>query len=82
MHNEPSMLDPPEEACCPEGSCARFNTSMYGARDARTTWESVYADALVSLGVVQGVASQGCFKHMAWGAEVVVQGGCYRPGHR
>ena len=64
----------PPELGLPKDVVARLDRCMYGTFDAGSIWEACFTDALVSTGVVQGVASPSVFRHDQWGVQVVVHG--------
>ena len=58
----------------PKDHVARLDRCMYGTRDAGAIWETVYTDALISLGFKQGFASPCCFSDADLEVPVVVHG--------
>ena len=52
----------------------RLLRCCYGTRDAGAIWESVFAEALCSMGFTQGRASPCCFYYRDLKVSVVVHG--------
>ena len=64
----------PPELGLPRTMLGKLKRCLYGTRDAGHIWESVYGEALVSMGFKQGKASPCCFEHEDWGISLVVHG--------
>ena len=64
----------PRELGIPPNLVAHLKRCVYGTRDAGAIWEDCYADALVEMGFVRGVANGCNFYHSARGLRVVVHG--------
>lgn len=65
---------PPAEMGMPKHLVLRLDRCMHGARDVGSIWETVYTDALLSMGFVAGKASPCCVWHPEWKLSCVVRG--------
>ena len=68
------LIRPPPELGLPKDVVCRLHRRMYCTRDAGSIWESVYSDALTSMGFTQGKASPCGFTHEKWQLSCVVHG--------
>ena len=64
----------PKELGVPSSYVAYLERCVYGTRDAGAIWEACYADALLEMGFVRGMASPCCFPHPSRNLCVVVHG--------